>query len=118
MIVDGTLEDDYLRPLPFVSVPIYRAKGGKDNTSERVVGGKLKFCVRVLPLMETSEAGADADAETLLKKGEQAKAIPLIETKRGKQKRALAEAMRRDAAFIADEDGATMPVISSWRCSV
>ena len=109
MIVDGTLEDDYLRPLPFVSVPIYRAKGGKDNTSERVVGGKLKFCVRVLPLMETSEAGADADAETLLKKGEKEKAKPLIETRRGKQKRALAEAMRRDAAFIADEDGATMP---------
>jgi len=114
MIVDGTLEDDYLRPLPFVSVPIYRAKGGKDNTSERVVGGKLKFCVRVLPLMEASEAGADADAErneTLLArgKGEKEKAKPLIETKRGKHKRALAEAMRRDAAFIADEEGATMP---------
>ena len=104
MIVDGTLEDDYLKPLPFISVPIMRAKGGKDNTSERVVGGKLKFCLRVLPLMEAT--GDDANAETLLA---EEKAKPLIETKRGKQKRALAEAMRRDAAFIADEEGATMP---------
>ena len=110
MIVDGTMEDDYLKPLPFVSVPIYRAKGGKDNTSERVVGGKLKFCLRVLPLLETSEPGAGVDGanETLLST-EKEKAKPLIQTKRGKQKRALAEALRRDAAFIADEEGATMP---------
>ena len=109
MIVDGTMEDDYLKPLPFVSVPIFRAKGGKDNTSERVVGGKLKFCLRVLPLLETSDprTGADGTNETLLSEKEKAK--PLIETKRGKQKRALAEAKRQDAAFLADEDGATMP---------
>jgi hypothetical protein len=57
MIVDGTLEDDYLKPLPFISVPIMRAKGGKDNTSERVVGGKLKFCL-------TSLASDGDDEET------------------------------------------------------
>ena len=42
-----------MRPLPFITVPIYRAKGFKDSTSDRVEGGKLKFAIRVLPLMET-----------------------------------------------------------------
>ena len=99
MVTSGTLED-YVRPLPFITVPIYRAKGFKDSTSDRVEGGKLKFAIRVLPLMET-----DVEPELLEKEEEK----PLIQTKRGKEKRELKEAMVKDSAFVADEEGATMP---------
>ena len=110
MIVDGTLEDDYMKPLPFVSVDILRAKGGKDNTSERVVGGKLKFCIRVLPLMEATLDDPELlNQEDELDQKGKSKGKPLLETKRGREKRALKEALRKDSAFIADEEGATMP---------
>ena len=99
MVTSGNLED-YMRPLPFITVPIYRAKGFKDSTSDRVEGGKLKFAIRVLPLMET-----DVEPELLEKEEEK----PLIQTKRGKEKRELKEAMVKDSAFVADEEGATMP---------
>ena len=99
VLTSGNLED-YMRPLPFITVPIYRAKGFKDSTSDRVEGGKLKFAIRVLPLLET-----DVEPELLEKEEEK----PLIETKRGKEKRELKEAMVKDSAFVADEEGATMP---------
>ena len=98
MVTHGDLED-YMKPLPFITVPIYRAKGFKDSTSERVEGGKLKFALRVLPLMDSYVEPA------LLEKEEK----PLIETKRGREKRELKEAMVKDSAFVADEEGATMP---------
>ena len=107
MVTSGNLED-YVRPLPFITVPIYRAKGFKDSTSDRVEGGKLKFAIRVLPLLET-----DVEPELLEKEEEK----PLIETKRGKEKRELKEAMVKDSAFVADEEGATMPRNSFSRCN-
>jgi hypothetical protein len=49
MVTEGTLED-HIQPVPFITIPIMRAKGFADNSSERVEGGRLKFAVRVLPL--------------------------------------------------------------------
>ena len=66
-----------MRPLPFITVPIYRAKGFKDSTSDRVEGGKLKFAIRVLPLMET-------DVEPELLEKEEEKPLIQTETREGK----------------------------------
>jgi hypothetical protein len=99
MVTDGDLED-YMRPLPFITVPIMRSKGFADNTSELVEGGKVKFVCRVVPLSEHEEE----PAEKLLEKG----GFNPFGNKKKKEEEAELE--RKNAAYKCEDDAATMPL--------
>lgn len=102
MVTDGTLED-HIQPLPFITIPIMRAKGFADNTSERVEGGRLKCVVRVLPLEEQEMEEELLEEETVASK------IVGVFSSKARKKKEMKAIMRRDEAFVADESAATLP---------
>ena len=102
MVTEGTLED-HIQPVPFITIPIMRAKGFADNSSERVEGGRLKCAVRVLPLEEN-----DIEEELLEEESMASKIVGVFSSK-AKKKREMKEILRKDSAYVADEAGATTP---------
>ena len=108
-LADVQLES-YVRPLPFITVPIMRSKGFKDNTTELEEGGVFKFAVRVAPMIVKDDEDEDEDEdEDDEEKAKKKKAKPLMETKRMKQKRLLEENARKQAKFIVDDEQWTTP---------
>jgi hypothetical protein len=108
-LADVQLES-YVRPLPFITVPIMRSKGFKDNTTELEEGGVFKFAVRVAPMIVKDDEDEDEDDDDEEEeKAKKKKATPLMETKRMKQKRLLEENARKQAKFIVDDEQWTTP---------
>ena len=80
-----------------------RAKGFADNSSDRVEGGRLKCAIRVLPLEEN-----DLEEELLEEESMGSKLVGMFSSK-ARRKKEMKEINRKNSAYVADEEGATMP---------